>query len=80
MYYLINSLLGFIVVGMLYFTFSIVIRDFFSAKGYDFTIDNPELVEHGNTPLVIVLEVSYLVLLFQTMLLSLSVNLKSAKC
>lgn len=79
-YYLFNSLLAFIVVGMLYFTFSMVIRDFFSAKGYDFTIENPELVEYGNTPIVIILEVTYLVLLFQTMLLSLSVNLKSAKC
>ena len=66
-YYLINSLLGFLVVGMLYFSFSIVLRSFFSERGYDFTVSNPDSIDaypHGNTPLVIIFEVTYLCLLF----------------
>ncbi len=72
-------MLGFVVVGMLYFSFSIVLRDFFSARGYDFLVEHPERSPHGNTPLVIILEVTYLVLLFQVLLLSLTVGLDSAK-
>lgn len=75
-----NSLLSFLVVGVLYFCYSIVVRDFFSTNGFDFTVNNPEATEHGNTPLVILFEVLYLLLLFQTLLLSLSVNIRTAKC
>lgn len=63
-YYLINSIFGFLVVGLMYFTFSLVIRDFFSAKGFDPFEERPELARHGNTICVIIFEVSYLVLLF----------------
>ena len=56
-YYLINSLFGFLVVGMLYFSFSIVLRSFFSERGNDFTVSNPDDINaypYGNTPLVII--------------------------
>lgn len=73
-----NTLLTFLIVGMLYFSYSIVLRDFFGAKGYDFTIDNPKEVPLKNTPLVIIFESFYLILIVWTMLLSLSVNIETA--
>ena len=44
LYYLMNTLLTFLIVGILYFSYSIVLRDFFGAQGHDFTVSNPSEV------------------------------------
>ena len=41
LYYLMNSVLSFLVVGVLYFCYSIVLRDFFSTNGFDFLVNDP---------------------------------------
>lgn len=39
-YYFLNSILAFIIVAMLYFSFSVVLRDFM--VNHDFTVDDPK--------------------------------------
>ncbi len=73
-YYVINSAFAFVIVGMFYSSFSIMIRDFM--------IENDPLGRDnlGNTPLVRLFESVYLILIIWMLLISLSVNLKLAHC
>ena len=74
-YYVINSAFSFIIVGMFYSSFSIMIRDFMESND-PISRDDPT----GNTPLVRIFEALYLLLIIWMLLLSLSVNVKLAGC